>query len=132
LVSSHNLPEISQTCDRLLVIHQGEIVAQGSEQELAQRSGAHGAVEIEVRGAGEPAIEALKSVEGVRGVAVDTKGGSSPFRDSASVALRVDAAPEIRPKLVRALVAKDIDVMRVDAVSGQLESIFLKLTQTRN
>jgi ABC-2 type transport system ATP-binding protein len=132
LVSSHNLPEISQTCDRLLVIHQGEIVAQGSEQELAARSGALGAVEIEVRGASEPAIEALKSVEGVRSVTVDAKGGSSPFRDSASVALRVDAAPEMRPKLVRALVAKDVDVMRVDAVSGQLESIFLKLTQTRN
>src|SRR6476469_10168301 len=39
LLSSHNLPEISQTCDRLLVIQNGEIVAQDTEQELAKRLG---------------------------------------------------------------------------------------------
>src|SRR6476469_5728147 len=39
LVSSHILSEISQTCDRLLVIQAGEIVAQGTEAELAQRFG---------------------------------------------------------------------------------------------
>src|SRR5882672_1352308 len=36
LLSSHILSEISQTCDRLLVIQRGEIVAQGTEQELAR------------------------------------------------------------------------------------------------
>ena len=35
LLSSHNLPEISQTCDRILVLHRGRLVAMGSEHELA-------------------------------------------------------------------------------------------------
>src|SRR4029078_13104708 len=39
LLSSHILSEISQTCDRLLVIQAGEIVAHGTEQELATRMG---------------------------------------------------------------------------------------------
>jgi len=39
LVSSHILPEIAQTCDRLLVVRDGELVAQGSESELEERLG---------------------------------------------------------------------------------------------
>ncbi len=39
LVSSHILSEISQVCDRLLVIQEGEIVAQGTEEELARKLG---------------------------------------------------------------------------------------------
>ncbi len=37
LVSSHNLPEITEMCDRLLVIGNGEIVASGTEAELVTR-----------------------------------------------------------------------------------------------
>jgi ABC-2 type transport system ATP-binding protein len=125
LLSSHNLPEISQTCDRILMIQDGAIVAQGSEAELAKTLGASGAVEVEIEGAVDPALAALRAVEGVRAASVfnTTTTGST---------LRVDAASELRPKLVRALVQAGVDVLRVDMVSGQLESIFLKLTQARN
>ena len=47
--SSHNLPEIHETCDTLMVLHQGELVAQGTQEELGVVSG-HERVEIEVRG----------------------------------------------------------------------------------
>src|SRR5262245_56559548 len=70
LVSSHILSEISQICDRLLVIQAGEIVAQGSEEELARRAGAGGAVELEVRGAAARAAEVVRGVPGVTGVTV--------------------------------------------------------------
>ena len=40
LISSHFLTEISQTCDRLLVIQAGELVGQGSEDELGVGHGA--------------------------------------------------------------------------------------------
>jgi gliding motility-associated transport system ATP-binding protein len=121
LISSHNLPEISQTCDRLLVIHQGELVAQESEQQLATKVGVGAAtVEIEVEGSVDPALAAVRAVEGVRGA------------NASGYVLRIDAPPELRPKLVRALVNANVDVLRVDVSSGQLESIFLKLTQARN
>jgi ABC-2 type transport system ATP-binding protein len=119
LISSHNLPEISKTCDRLLVIEKGEIVAQETEQKLAERFGAP-IVEIEIVGASDKAQAALRQIAGVAGV---TASGST---------LRVEAAPELRPKLVRALVEANVDVLRVGMESAQLESIFLKLTQGKN
>jgi len=121
LVSSHILSEISQTCDRLLVIQAGEIVAQGSEEELARRAGAGGAVAIEVRGAAARAAEVVRGVSGVSGVSVVSESGELSV-------LRAEASAELRPQIARALVNANVDLLRLDRVGDRLESIFLKLT----
>ncbi|HME91792.1 MAG TPA: ABC transporter ATP-binding protein [Myxococcaceae bacterium] len=121
LISSHILSEISQTCDRLLIIQAGEIVAQGTEEELARKLGAGGFVELEVRSPGERALEAVRRVPGVESASIE--------RDQDGVAtLRLRAPMEVRPQITRALVAADVDVFRMDRVVERLESIFLKLT----
>lgn len=121
LVSSHILSEISQTCDRLLVIQGGEIVAQGTEEELARQLGGGGHLTLEVRGSAETAIAALKSVPGVAAVLLVGE-------EAGLAVLKVDAPADLRPQLVRALVAANIDVYRLDRGMERLESIFLKLT----
>ncbi|GMU60428.1 MAG: hypothetical protein AMXMBFR34_21910 [Myxococcaceae bacterium] len=121
LVSSHILTEISQICDRFLVIQQGEIIAGGSEEELSRKLGGAGTVELELKGVAQKAIDALKPVAGVTDVTVVKLDGER-------VSLKVEAAAEVRPALVRALVAAGIDVLRVDRAATRLESIFLKLT----
>jgi len=123
LLSSHILSEISQTCDRLLVIDEGKLVAQGTESELSKGSGA--AVEVEVAGNGDKAKAALAGVDGVKGVEVLRA-------QEGATQLRVQAAAELRPAIVRALVAGGADVLRVDRAASQLESIFMQLTQTRS
>src|SRR5581483_1796683 len=125
LLSSHILSEISQTCDRLLVIQAGEIVAQGSERELAARMGSGGGtVEIEVAGASAArrAVEICQAVPGVAGAEV--------VRDIDGVAaISLRAPAELRPKIARALVQGGVDLLRIDRGATQLESIFLQLTQ---
>src|SRR5439155_3081446 len=70
LVSSHILSEISQVCDRLLVIQAGEIVAQGTEDELAKKLGGKGggALEVQLIGSAQKAIDAVKGLTGVSAV----------------------------------------------------------------
>jgi ABC-2 type transport system ATP-binding protein len=121
LVSSHILSEISQTCDRLLVIQSGELVAQGTEGELAQRFGGGGTVELEVRAEGERAKTVLSSVSGVGEVRILAESGGI-------ATLHVAGSGELRPVIVRALVAQDLDLLRIDKGAERLESIFLKLT----
>ena len=48
--------------------------------------------------------------------------------DGELVSLKVDGPPELRPALVKALVAANVDVMRIDKAHGRLENIFMKLT----
>jgi ABC-2 type transport system ATP-binding protein len=121
LLSSHILSEISQTCDRLLVIQHGEIVGQGSEQELARSLGSGGTIEVEVAGPATRAIEAARTVAGI--------GACTVLREGDGVALlSLQGAPDLRPKVARALVGSGIDLLRIDRGATRLESIFLKLT----
>jgi ABC-2 type transport system ATP-binding protein len=121
LVSSHILPEIAQTCDRLLVIRDGELVAQGTEHELEQRLGGSGTVVVEVRGAAAVAEAALRAVAGVRSVTVVSC-------EEDRVELRADAAEALRPAMARALLAAGLDLLRLDLGQDRLESLFLRLT----
>jgi ABC-2 type transport system ATP-binding protein len=119
LVSSHLLSEISQTCDRLLVIKDGELVAQGTEAELAQRLGGGGFIEVELRGERERALAALRDVGPVH-VVREVDG---------LLALRVEASPELRPRVAQAVVGAGLELIRLDRAAEKLESLFLRLTQ---
>ena len=124
LVSSHILSEISQICDRLLIIQQGKIVAQGSEAELADKFGSGssgGAVEIELKGAASKALEVIKAVAGVKDVQVVKLDGEL-------LHLRITAERDVRSDVVRAVVGANLDVLKLDRGASQLERIFLQLT----
>jgi ABC-2 type transport system ATP-binding protein len=124
LLSSHILSEISQTCDRLLVIQKGEIVAQGTEQELATQLGGGGTIEVEIAGSAQRAIDAARTVTGI--------GACSILRETGGVAvLSLEGPPELRPKVARALIQNGLDLLRIDRGAARLESIFLKLTKTQ-
>jgi len=123
LLSSHILSEISETCDRLLVIQRGEIVAQGSEQDLAKAMGGGGTIELEASAPAERVVAIVRTIEGVADVTV--------VRDDGVAHLSLRAPPELRPRVVRALVENGVDVLRVDRGSARLESIFIQLTKNR-
>jgi len=127
LLSSHILSEISQTCDRLLIIDQGQIVDHGSEDDIARRlrHGAAVSIDVDVAGAPESALTVLSALPGgVRAtVARQTAGVTS---------LRVDTSADIRAQIARALVMGGIDLMRIDRGTGRLEAIFLQLTEHKD
>lgn len=120
LVSSHILPEIAQTCDRLLVVRDGELVAQGSEAELEERLGVGTGVELEIAGPIEAVASALRTVAGVRGVVVHPAPGGRAV-------LRIDAPDSLRPVLAQAALASGAQLFRLDVSADRLESLFLKL-----
>ncbi|HNS96985.1 MAG TPA: ABC transporter ATP-binding protein [Polyangiaceae bacterium] len=122
VLSSHNLKEISETCDRLLVIREGSIVASGSEAELSSKLLQTTSVEITFSGDHERVERVVRDKDGVRSVALHP----SP-EDPGNHVLRVDADRDIRPELVRTLVAAEVDVLQVVQAKGELESIFLRL-----
>jgi ABC-2 type transport system ATP-binding protein len=123
LISSHFLTEISQTCDRLLVMHKGELVGQGSEAELAADLGQGGhALEAEVRG--QPAAVAAR-VEDLTGVTqVRLRAGSE-----GTTVLVVTATRDVRADVARTLVTAGCDLLRLETqASANLESIFMAMT----
>jgi ABC-2 type transport system ATP-binding protein len=126
LISSHNLPEISQTCDRLLVIRGGELIAQGTEAELAQRLGGGSRVLLEIAGDASRLGEVLGALEarGVLRAARTTAlaGGITEVR------AELVGAPEIA---ARALVEAGLGLRRLQPQTNELESLFFELTRTK-
>ena len=112
LVSSHLLSEVEMTCTHAVVMQNGRVIHSGPVDELL----ALGAqVHIAVDGDADAARRLLLEIHGVRGV---SRGAADE--------LIVDAAPELRPVLVRALVAAGFDVIEV-SLRSRLEDVFLDL-----
>ena len=122
LVSSHILPEISQTCDRLLILKNGKLVAQGTEEELASAMRGSSTVAIaRVVGAREQLDAALTAADGVEAFEVtDGIGGVHDVR-----ATLAEERPEI---LAAAIVGAGLGLRRLDSAKSELESLFIQLT----
>ena len=122
LISSHILSEISQTCDRILVLHQGRLIAEGTEEQLAKRAMTSVRLIITVRGESSAFMKFLAAHTGVK----STKGQecSAPF-SAALVELEGDA----REALAVDLIAAGFGLRTIEAPQDELEEIFLGLTQ---
>jgi ABC-2 type transport system ATP-binding protein len=124
LISSHFLSEISETCDRLLVMREGEIVASGSEEELSSRVLEGGSIIVTVRGEGSQAKRLLAAIKDVRSVEVV----NGPAHAKVTT-LKVEAERDIREDACRTLVLADIGILELTRSERELESIFLTLAQ---
>jgi ABC-2 type transport system ATP-binding protein len=120
LISSHILSEIEQTCDRILVIHRGRLVAERSEDELDAHHERDRNVSLVVRG---PA-GGLRAVLDAASFVERYELGEGDVELRAKVLLTGDH----RKALVEALVAAGLELRELTAASSELERIFLKLT----
>lgn len=123
LISSHILAEISETCDRILVLAGGRIVAQGREEDLVARAtGQAMRLTLVVRGSAAQVSTALAQVEGVQ---------RSDLKSEGDDVLRVHVAltTDNREALVAALVAAGVGIRKLNEDETELEQVFLGLTK---
>ena len=117
--SSHHLREVHETCDSILVLHAGELLAHGSQEELGVLAGRE-RIEVEVRGAAVAASGRLPAgVEVVQ---------SADLGDGVS-ALTLDLAGAEREEVAAALVGAGFGIRRLAPVRSDLERVFLDLVR---
>jgi ABC-2 type transport system ATP-binding protein len=73
LLTTHYMFEADQLCDRIAVISQGAIVAEGTPADLKAHVADGGVVEIEVFGVDDERVERLRALEGVRALNVEAR-----------------------------------------------------------
>ena len=120
ILSSHILGEISQTCDRILVIHEGRLVAQGTEQELLPDKGLR--LHVVVRCDAEVAAPFFEEHAAVEQFELEDQGDGI-------LNAKVTLATDTRETLVADLVAAGIGIRGVEEAEDELEAIFIQLTQ---
>jgi len=128
VLSSHILTEISETCDRILVLRAGEIVAAGTEADLSRNMIGAMQIELSVRVGTTVALERVRQLlmaaEGVTSVNM-----VEPREVGPGVAtFRVEADRDVRESLSRTLVEAKVGILEIVRNRRELESIFLRLT----
>ncbi len=127
VVSSHILSEISETCDRILVIRDGEIVASGTEAELSERLLSGMRVDVSVQLGSRAAADAQTLIEAIDGVQeVEEIDPLEPGKGVASFS--VQSSKDVRDALCRGLVQADLGILQLSRSEHELESVFLQLS----
>ena len=123
ILSTHILPEVSQTCHRVVIINRGRVVAVDTPDNLMSRLQGAGTLYIEVDSLGADAREALSAVPGVTGVTVsDTRSAATGFE----VATAADR--DVRRELASTVVGRGWGLLELRPMRMSLEEIFLSLT----
>ena len=122
VLSSHILPEVSMICERVLIIHEGRIVAEDTPANLAERLQGTDLLEVEIGGPPEEVTPAIREIEGVASV----RHRSHANREVYTVRLLQGA--EVRDDISRAVIARGWSLLSMQSVGMTLEEIFLRLT----
>jgi ABC-2 type transport system ATP-binding protein len=128
ILSTHILPEVSMTCDRVVIIHKGRIVAVDTTAGLTAQLRGGEKVQLEVRvppGKDESALRNL--VAGTAGVgSVKTKWLESGGQLLAEI--ECEKGRDLRSQLAAKIVTQGYELLELRNVRLSLEDIFLQLT----
>jgi ABC-2 type transport system ATP-binding protein len=123
ILSTHILPEVSQTCQRVVIINRGRVVAVDTPENLTARLRGSETMYVQVDAMGADVEGALRTVPGVTRVAV------ADSREQV-VGLEVDSerGRDVRRELAAAIVTRGWGLLELRPMRMSLEEIFLSLT----
>ncbi|MFZ5451130.1 MAG: ATP-binding cassette domain-containing protein [Thermodesulfobacteriota bacterium] len=118
ILSSHILPEVSQLCQRVIIINRGQIVASDTPENLSRQLGHGSRVRLTVRGPEGEVAQALQKIPQVQEVVGEGEGR-----------YLVVAAndQDVRPQLARLVVERGWELLELKAQEFTLEEVFLDL-----
>jgi ABC-2 type transport system ATP-binding protein len=123
ILSTHILPEVEQTCHRVIIIDKGKIAAVGTPAGLRLQAKGAEQVIVEVEGPQAEVLARLKATPTIAQVrAVATDNGRSRFE------IEGDAHVDVRRDVARAIVEGGWGLLELRATSMSLEDVFIKLT----
>jgi ABC-2 type transport system ATP-binding protein len=123
VLSTHILPEVSQTCTRVVIINKGKVVAVDTPDNLTSRLRGSETMYIQVDTMGADAGGALAGLPGVTKVTV------SDTRDTlVGLEVESEAGRDVRRELAAAVVGRGWGLLELRPMRMSLEDVFLKLT----
>ena len=124
ILSTHILPEVSMTCDRVVIINKGKIVAIDTPQNLTSQIKGGERVHLSARGDLDKLRSILGSIDGIERLDVE----SGPEDNDVSATIESERGLDLRSKIAASVVNGGLDLIELRGVNLSLEEIFLQLT----
>jgi len=123
ILSTHILPEVSQTCQRVVIINKGRVVAVDTPDALTARLRGSETLYLQVDSMGADAVPALLGVDGVsRVVESERRDGMAGYE------IESQQGRDVRRDLARAVVSSGWGLLELRPLRISLEDVFLSLT----
>jgi ABC-2 type transport system ATP-binding protein len=119
ILSTHILPEVSMTCERVIIINEGKVVASDTPENLTRRLKGSESIFIEAAG---PAAEIESRIRKIKGVTKVVPAKTSGFT------VETELNSDIRGELASCIVNGGWNLLEMRPVGMSLEEIFLHLT----
>ena len=121
MMSTHVLPEVEATCDRILMISRGRIVAQGTVPELQAQARKQRYVDVEVEGKGvEDILREIPHVESVRRL--------EPVNGHQQYTLSIAGDEDVRPEIFKLAKGRNWNLYDLHQEEARLDELFHSLT----
>jgi ABC-2 type transport system ATP-binding protein len=123
IISTHILPEVSQTCQRVVIINKGRVVAVDTPENLTARLRGAETLYVQVDAEGLEATEMLAGIPGVtRVAAADGRGTIAGYE------VESERGTDVRRDLARAVVNRGWGLLELRPMRMSLEEVFLQVT----
>jgi ABC-2 type transport system ATP-binding protein len=122
VLSTHILPEVAQTCQRVVIINKGKVVAVDSPDNLTSRMQGAATVIVQCDGPDDEVMGTLQNVSGVTRVTRAAVSGPQP-----SFEVDSEKGVDVRRELAAAVVARGWGLLELRSMRMSLEDIFLSV-----
>lgn len=121
ILSTHILPEVQTSCDRVIIIHEGSIVTTSTLQDLSTKLSAQKTITLRTKSSSSSLLEKLQSLKGVLSV-----------RDKKTfIELQTTLDSSINEQVVQAVVSGNFGLLEIKEEGLDLEKIFIHLTDDK-
>jgi len=123
ILSTHILPEVDMTCERVIIINEGKVITEGSTFNLCDNVLDNSQIALVIHGNGRELRERIGAIEGVTDVVTEPgEPGTEKIVVSAA------SGNDLRPQLARLAVESNNELLELRTISLSLEEIFIKVT----
>jgi ABC-2 type transport system ATP-binding protein len=122
ILSTHILTEVEQTCQRVVIINKGKVVAEDTPENLTRRL--RGSATMFVQVDGDRAAEAQAALARVEGVASVTSANDA----GTAFEVESESGRDVRRELARAVIGGGWGLLELRPMRLSLEDVFLSLT----
>jgi len=120
VLSTHILPEVQASCDKVIIINEGQIIAEDQIQGLSNRMAGGGHLKIRVLRKADQVAEELKRIEGV----VDSSSTGNYLE------VKTDGRDQVVEEISKKVVSLDAGLIELQTSTLSLEDIFIQLTDS--
>jgi ABC-2 type transport system ATP-binding protein len=122
ILSTHILPEVSMTCNRVVIINKGKVVAKDTPEGLAHQLKGAERISLTVEGPVEAVREKIQSIDGVLNIQTESAGDNQ-----AVFTVECELDSDLRRVLAATVVSQNWGLLELRGVSMSLEDVFINL-----